>query len=437
MTTTPSTTAESLATDCGTHPTVTVTHAALAAALTDLAPAFPRGIRWATGAILAQASDDTLTLTAVSDDATIRVTLPSTAATPGVGLIPFVDVRSILTAAAKGTPRAALATAPVTLTLSPCWETTDDNVVGTITAGGFTVPLNGAGLDIAKFPAIPSPAGCDLLVDRATLRDALSRVMTTCSTDTTLPALCGVNVRIEDGTLRLSSSDRYRLSAESVPYTGTLPDGAPTDVTIAAAPLLALLKSGAGDDVALGSAASAPGQPSTLTAHSGVTTTTMTSLTDSYPPLYALLKGAHDARALAITVDRGALVKTLTRAAAMGKAAARSDCTLALVFDRTSGTIRVDFTMDGGRAQGPGLPAAYTALTEDDTVAEVVFTPEFLLDAVQVFTTDELTIVLASRDTTPSGRARLSSALFLGGGAQDLGDIDAHRHLLVPRNPAT
>ena len=92
---------------------------------------------------------------------------------------------------------------------------TDDEVVH-LTCGSAEFELFTLAAD--EYPALPAPPSLVGTVDGGVLSAAISQVGPAASRDDTLPMLTGVCLDIDDGTLTLAATDRYRLAVRAVPW---------------------------------------------------------------------------------------------------------------------------------------------------------------------------------------------------------------------------
>ncbi|MFE2174403.1 DNA polymerase III subunit beta [Kitasatospora sp. NPDC059462] len=92
-------------------------------------------------------------------------------------------------------------------------------------AARFTLPV----LPVDEYPAVLPLPDAVATVQADVLADAVAQVAVAASTDTSLPALTGIKVRLDGDLLHLDSTDRYRMTHKelTVRPTGNLPAPAP------------------------------------------------------------------------------------------------------------------------------------------------------------------------------------------------------------------
>ena len=89
-----------------------------------------------------------------------------------------------------------------------------DGVSVTCGSAEFTL----VALSAEEYPALPVPPAVAGTVDGGLLGAAIGQVVPAASRDDTLPMLTGVCLDIEDGTLTLAATDRYRLAVRDVSW---------------------------------------------------------------------------------------------------------------------------------------------------------------------------------------------------------------------------
>ncbi|MEE1821219.1 DNA polymerase III subunit beta [Streptomyces sp. BE20] len=92
-------------------------------------------------------------------------------------------------------------------------------------AARFTLPV----LPVEEYPAVLPLPDAVATVQAGVLADAVAQVAVAASTDTSLPTLTGIKVRLDGSMLHLDSTDRYRMTHKelTVQPTGVLPTPAP------------------------------------------------------------------------------------------------------------------------------------------------------------------------------------------------------------------
>lgn len=198
-------------------------------------------------------------------------------------------------------------------------------------------------LPLAEYPALPPmPAESGLVAADAFAR-TVARVAACAGTDDTLPALTCVKVTSDTGQLELAATDRYRLAADRVTWTG--PDGA--DALIPAKVLAAFAKK-----------ADKHGK---ITLHldseragfSDGMRTLITRQCVSEFPKYAKLIPDTASAVTTVLADTAALLEAVTRA---GKLTARNE---PVILDITDEGIAVKVMKDGEVVSSQLVDAAY------------------------------------------------------------------------------
>jgi len=260
-----------------------------------------------------------------------------------------------------------------------------------------TLPVD----EYPPLPQMPDPVGT---VAGADFAKAVSQVAIAAGKDDTLPMLLGIRVEINDSSVTLAATDRYRLAVREFQWTPTQPgfEGAalvPARVLAETAKVLANAKSV--------SVAYAPSSTSDgLMGFSGDGRNTTTRLIDGdFPKYRALLPDTHSSVA---TVEKASLVEAVKR--------------VALVAERNT-PVRLSFSGDEVALQaGSGDEAQATESVEcnleGDAIA-IAFNPQYLLDGLAATETSEVKISF----TAPNRPAVITEA---GSGAS------SYQYLIMP-----
>lgn len=152
-----------------------------------------------------EVSAGTVTLAGFDYDMAARSHVAAEGTSAGVVLV----IGHQLLTAVKSLPggKGATVTAEVTgsrLTMS----------AGNVTATAEILPMD----DYPQLPAMPDAAG---VITSAEFAAAVKRVAAAAGTDDTLPVLTAVNMTFAAGTVKLAATDRYRLAADQVAWTGS------------------------------------------------------------------------------------------------------------------------------------------------------------------------------------------------------------------------
>ncbi|MFE0509324.1 DNA polymerase III subunit beta [Streptomyces sp. NPDC058964] len=278
----------------------------------------------------------------------------------------------------------------------------------TVEAGGTEFGLSTLPLD--EYPPLPSPPAPYGVVDAAGFADAVGQVAVAAGRDDTLPALTGVQLRLEGEEMTVSALDRYRYAVRKLPWKPEAgADGEAVEALLPARRLLDVARSLARcGSVRIGLDPSAPGGG--LVGFEGGRMRSVVRRLDGRLPGYGSLfelTGAAVAE-----VECGALAEAVRRVSVVAEA----NSPVRLDFSATDGSVRVRAGY-GDDVAAQRLPAALTG-AEEVTVA---FRPAYLLDALNSFEGPVLRMELLGAGQ----RALLSAA---GAGAED---VTAHRHLLM------
>ena len=173
---------------------------ALGEAVAWVARALPsRPVVPVLSALLLQADDDGLTLSCFDYEVSARVRLEADVKEPGSALVPGRLLAEII----RSLPALDVEVA------------TDADLVA-LTCGSAEFAL--VSLPVAEYPALPEAPPAAGTMDGGVLAVAAAQVVPAASRDDTLPMLTGVCLDIDDGTLTLAATDRYRLAVRAVPW---------------------------------------------------------------------------------------------------------------------------------------------------------------------------------------------------------------------------
>lgn len=298
------------------------------------------------------------------------------------------------------------------------------------TLEGRRFALDGAGsrfglsvLPCEEYPALPRlPDFCGE-VDAARFADAVAQVVIAAGRDDTLPVLTGVQIRLDEESMTLAASDRYRYAVRAVPWR---PDGTRfarvagrAEAVVPGRRLAEAARALAKSDtlrVGLGGE-----QGGGLLAFEGSgTRTTALRLLEGRLPRYEKLFTLENA--VVAVVAREALAEAVRRVA---------------VVAEPNSPIRLGFAADGtvlleaGYEDDVASQRISAVLTGVDDMA-VAFNPAYLLEALNSFAASHVRFDLVG----PGQRALLSGAAAPeprdereAAGAAD--ELHEHRHLLM------
>jgi DNA polymerase-3 subunit beta len=285
----------------------------------------------------------------------------------------------------------------------------DDGQRVTIRCGSFTSTLLTMPVDdYPTLPAMPAPAGT---LGSDLWATAVAQSVAAAGRDDTLPALTGVRVEIDGGTLTLISTDRYRLAVRTLRWTPARPD-LTTSLLVPAATLANTAKaltSGAEVSIALalpGERGSSGGEGMIGFEGAGRQTTTRL-LGGDFPRYEALLPKVVNGTA---ELAAGPFAEAVKR--------------VALVAERNT-AVRLSFSagqlvLDAGTGDEATASEVLEAGYEGDDIA-IAFNPQYLLDGLTAIGSDVARIAF-----TEPGKPALITGAVEGDGVPD------YRYLLMP-----
>ncbi|HWE54640.1 MAG TPA: DNA polymerase III subunit beta [Acidimicrobiales bacterium] len=233
----------------------------------------------------------------------------------------------------------------------------------------FTVRTHPAG----DFPRLPVPTGETVSIEAAGLTEALRQVTRAASNEESRPILTGVLMEAEEGGLRLSATDSYRLAVRQLAGVGILAEGQKVLVPSRALnELLRLLGSSAGTvSLRLG----------THDATFGVGDISLTTrlIEGEFPNVRALIPASYPNR---LTVAREPLLDAVRRV----KLLARDATTPVRIALRATGIELTVITTDWGTAT-EDVDAKY-----EGAEMTVAFNPNFLIEGVEAVAGDEVAL---------------------------------------------
>ena len=143
--------------------------------------------------LLLEASSDGLTLSCFDYEVSARILLDAEIAEAGTALVP------------------GRLLAEITRSLPPLpVEVEDEKDDVTVTCGPASFTL--VTLPVKEYPRLPELPRLAGTVDGGVLATAIGQVVPAASRDDTLPVITGVNLEIDDDTIMLVATDRYRLA---------------------------------------------------------------------------------------------------------------------------------------------------------------------------------------------------------------------------------
>ncbi len=264
----------------------------------------------------------------------------------------------------------------------------------------LTMPVD----EYPTLPTIPEGSG---VIPGDVLTQAVAQVTVAASRDETLPILTGVRMEIEDETVTLLATDRYRLAMRTLTWRPANP-GISSVALVRARTLSEVAKAlGSAGDVSL--ALATGGSTELIGFEAGGRRTTSLLVDGEYPKVRSLFPAESPTFAV---VQTSLLIEAVRR--------------VALVAERNT-PVRLTFT-DGAITleAGQGEDAQASEAVESSLVGEelsIAFNPQFLLDGLAALTTPfaRLSFTLASKPAVITGQAEADGE-----------DDGAYRYLLMP-----
>jgi DNA polymerase-3 subunit beta len=244
-----------------------------------------------------------------------------------------------------------------------------------------------------------------------TLAAAVAQVSVAAGRDDTLPVLTGVRLEIEDGTITMAATDRYRLAVRDLTWSPEQ-SGLSVVALVPARTLSDTAKALAGaDKVTVALAAGPTGSAGDgLVGFEGAGRRTTTRLLDGEFPKYKSLLPA-ESTAVA-TVDTAGLIESVRRVALV----AERNTPVRLSFSATE--VRLEAGTGDEAQASESLDAALTG--EDIAIA---FNPTYLLDGLLALGTPHAEL----RFTAPT-----RPAVLAGKDSAEASAADDYRYLLMP-----
>ncbi len=244
-----------------------------------------------------------------------------------------------------------------------------DGTKAVLTCGASRFTL--LSMPVEDYPTLPTMPETTGTVDAEPFAQAVSQVTMAASRDETLPLLTGVRVELEDDTLTLLATDRYRLAMREIPWHAAAP-GLSAVALVRARTLADVAKSltSAGAvDVAL----AAEGGTGLVGFESGGRRTTSLLLDGEYPPVRRLFPEHTTTHAVVATP---ALVEAARR--------------VALVAERNT-PIRLSFgegevVLEAGQGDDAQASEALEASLTGEPIS-TAFNPQYLLDGLGALST--------------------------------------------------
>jgi DNA polymerase III subunit beta len=289
----------------------------------------------------------------------------------------------------------ALPPSPVDLRLD------GSRVVLTCGAARFTLPTLPVE-DYPSLPAMPETAGA---LESDVFAAAVAQVAVAAGRDDTLPVLTGVRIEIEDDTLTLAATDRYRLAVRALRWSPAVP-GLSTTALVPARTLSETAKAlTSGPEVTLALTTSGGGADGMIGFEGGGRRTTSRLLEGEFPKYRSLLPSESAATA---AVPTGPFAEAVKR--------------VALVAARNA-PVRLTFSPDGVVLEAGGqddasaseqLECEWDSSLDASAPFSIAFNPGYLLDGLTAVDSDQTVLsftgptrpaVLTSKSDSPDGPA--------------------------------
>ncbi|TDU67972.1 DNA polymerase-3 subunit beta [Streptomyces sp. KS 21] len=341
--------------------------------------------------VLVETARNRIVFSAYDFDTAVSVTVPAvTPAETGYSLLDFTELKRTLTAMVAGETKAVAARTRVSL-------------AGDLLATEhLTVPITTHDVHEYTRPleAVPAMATMDAQV----FLGQLNRVLPAAGRDDTLPVLTGIQITLDRDTLTMATTDRYRFAVAEVPVTATAqPLEKPLNGLIPAATLSALakrLKSHNGpvgigilEDTRAAEDVTADRPIPRATLSLGAATITMRSLDGSLPKYVNLFPKTSET---AVRLDRATTVRATKKCQAILTAKGLKNAPVVFSWDADGSlTLAPVLAEDAARAKGMPIPMTVTRGTGENLHGGLAaFNPSFLLDALNTFTSDTITLHL-------------------------------------------
>ncbi|MDI9587701.1 MAG: DNA polymerase III subunit beta [Gleimia sp.] len=338
-----------------------------------------------------EATDGVLTLSSFDYEISTRSEIPADVEIPGDTLVSGRLLASI----AKSLPNN-----PVEFTLEGPKMSL---VCGT---AHFTL----ATMSVDEYPPLPKMPEVRGTIDSQVFAQAIAQVSVAASSDDTIPLLTGVRMEIEDDTITLLGTDRYRLAMREFKWEPAQP-GISTALLVKARTLGDVAKSmTSGGRVELAFDADIDSQPNSLIGFvAGTRRTTSTLMDGDYPPVRRLFPEQTNIQAV---VDRNELLEAVKRVSLV----ADQRTSVRMVFE--SGQLTLEAGTDDN-AQASEVVAANLEGADITTA----FNPRFLEGGVGVLDTEFVRFSF----TDPA-----KPAVVTGQKEEDGGQDSTFRYLIMP-----
>lgn len=394
--------------------------AALFDALACTAPAAPvRPPLPILGSVVVDVGNDgTVQLSAFDYEVSVETSVDGALAKePGRAVVSRADLLRILKAACKGETKSVWSGWDVELTTTATTDvrgsaesrTTVATHEADVEVGGFAMPV--VAFAPAEYPSLPVMDGvAGFVVDRDQLAAALSRVQLAAGSDDTLPALTGIKVELDEHSITLAATDRFRLAVGTVaaePRPGADEHG--VAALLPRGSFVALLERMPAGPITVDVDAAG----STVRLDGAGTVATARVLDAEFPRFRALLPNEVPHT---FTADAKQLSKVIGKAVALG---ARKGPVRITGDGETVRVAPYDSELPEGRVRGAAVP-----VSGSEEGLDFCADGRYLADALKAFTGEVAVGV--------QHLARTTKPIMLAGSLADLGDVTAYRHMVMP-----
>lgn len=401
-------------------PTFRANLAALFDALARTAPAAPaRPPVPILGSVVVDVGDDgTVQLSAFDYEVSVVTAVDGALAKEsGRAVVARAALLRILKAACKGEPKSVWTGWDVDVTATAITETrgwaesrtTVASHEVAVEVGGFMMPVTAfAPVDYPSLPVMDGAAG--FVVDRDEMIATLSRVQVAAGADDTLPALTGIKVELDEHSITLAATDRFRLAVGMVaaePRPGADEHG--VAALLPRGSFVALLERMPAGPIAVD--VDAVGE--TVRLDGAGTVATARVLDAEFPRFRALLPAESPHT---FTAEAKELGKVAAKAVALG------DRLRSVRITGDGRTVRVaPYSSDQPEGRVRGAAVAAGGVEEG---LDFCANGQYLADALKAFT-GEVAVGMQQL-------ARTTRPIVLAGSIADLTDAGAYRHLVMP-----
>jgi len=292
---------------------------------------------------------------------------------------------------------------PITITLD------GTRVLVTSGSAKFTLPT----LSINEYPSLPELPESTGVISSDTFAAAVAQVAIAAGRDDSLPTLTGVHVEVNENTVTLAATDRYRLAVREMQWQPSKP-GVETTALLRARTLADAAKSlTTSKEVSLSLGSEATQNRLAGFAGEGKTMTSR-MLDGTFPPYRHLLPQEITTTAV---VEVAPLLDSVRRVALV------TDKTVPLRLEFTNGSLSLEA---GAGEEAQATESIEISLTGEDI--SIAFNPVFLADGLNAVGTPYVQISFTGSN---------KPAILMGRTTKDGAVIENYRYLLMPMRYAS